>query len=35
MMNGIGELIYNNEGRKYIGYFKDDKKNGFGMFLQN
>ena len=33
MMNGIGELKWNNEGRKYIGYFLNDKRNGFGMFL--
>ena len=32
MMNGIGEFIWNNEGKKYIGYFRNDKKNGFGIF---
>ena len=33
MMNGIGELRWNKEGRKYIGNFLDDKRNGFGIFL--
>ena len=33
MMNGIGELRWNNEGKKYLGFFKDDKRNGFGIFV--
>ena len=31
-MNGIGEFIWNNENKKYLGYFVNDKKNGFGIF---
>ena len=31
-MNGIG-LFKWGDGRKYIGYYKDDKRNGFGIFF--
>jgi hypothetical protein len=33
MMNGTGELRWNSEGRKYFGYFLNDKRNEFGIFI--
>lgn len=30
-MNGFGEFIWS-DGKKYIGMYEDDKKDGFGMF---
>ena len=33
MMNGIGELTWKNEGKKYSGYFLNDKRHGFGFYL--
>ena len=32
-MNGFGELVWKKEGRKYVGFFLDDKRHGFGLFL--
>ena len=32
-MNGIGELTWKNEGKKYSGYFLNDKRHGFGFYL--
>ena len=31
-INGLGVFTWNN-GNKYIGYYKNEYKNGFGMFL--
>ena len=30
-MNGKGHLIYE-DGRNYVGQFKDDLKHGFGVY---
>lgn len=30
MMNGYGEFYWK-DGKKYIGYYKNDKKEGFGV----
>lgn len=31
-MHGYGEFLWT-DGKKYKGYYVDDKKNGFGMYL--
>ena len=32
MMNGYGEFSWKN-GKKYLGYYKNDLKEGFGVFI--
>ena len=34
VMNGLGEFIWGNN-KKYIGYYKDNKKHGFGIFFDS
>ena len=31
MINGIGVFKWN-EGKKFFGFYKNDKKNGFGIY---
>ena len=31
-MNGYGEFFWK-DGKKYFGYYNNDKKNGFGIFF--
>jgi len=30
-MDGYGEFIWK-DGKKYVGYYKNDKKHGFGIY---
>ncbi len=32
-MNGFGELTWKGEGRKYYGFFLNDKRQGFGIYM--
>jgi hypothetical protein len=31
-LDGFGEFLWS-EGKKYWGYYKNDKKDGFGIFF--
>ena len=33
-MHGYGEFYWN-DGKKYFGFFKEDKKEGFGIHCQS
>jgi hypothetical protein len=33
-MHGYGEFYWN-DGKKYFGYYEEDKKHGFGVFIWN
>ena len=34
-MDGYGEFYWGNEGKKYFGFYKDDLKQGFGVYVWN